>query len=368
MRADVVVVGGGPGGSTAARRLAKAGRRVVLLDAARFPRVKLCAGWVTPAVWRALEIDPAEYPHTIQPFRVASLELDGERHETRWARTASYGIVRHEFDEHLLRRAAAAGVEVREETRVQSVAKTADRIAIRTSTGEDFDAPFVVGAGGHNCPVARAFGDVSNEEAVVVTRESETRLGTERLRSLTEHHGTPELFAESDFRGYGWYFTKGDFLNVGIGCIGTGRELHARCDGLIARLRADGRLPAGLELEAFRGHAYAVHVQKPRRVAGPGFVLVGDSAGLARGISGEGIGPAVESAGIAAELLAANDDDPAAEYVRRLATRFGDGRGGRFAGITSRMPGWVSEGLARAVCRAPLLRRKLIFESAFGMG
>ena len=94
----------------------------------------------------------------------------------------------------------------------------------------------------------------------------------------------------------------------------------------------------------------------------------GLQTGLARGISGEGIGPAVESAGIAAELLAANDDDPAAEYVRRLATRFGDGRGGRFAGITSRMPGWVSEGLARAVCRAPLLRRKLIFESAFGMG
>ncbi len=363
---DVLVVGGGPGGSTAAWNLARAGCSVTLLDAARFPRVKLCAGWVTPAVWRALEMDPADYPRTLQPFREASLELDGDRHETRWPDTASYGILRREFDELLLRRAEQAGAVVREETRVQEIARDGAEVCVRTNRGDEIRAPIVIGAGGHNCPVARAFGDVSPGEAVVVTRESETRLGADRLRELTPHHGTPELFAEPDFKGYGWYFTKGDYLNLGIGCIGSGRDLHRRCDDLLSRLRADGRLRGDLPLEPFRGHAYAVHVQEPRTVAGDGFLLVGDAAGLARAVSGEGIGPAVESARLASEVLARGGAP--GEYAAHLAARFGDGRSSALGRLAQRLPAWASAGLARTVCRTGVFRKKLIFEGAFGMG
>lgn len=365
---DAIVIGGGPGGSTAAWRLARAGRSVTLLDAARFPRVKLCAGWVTPTVWDALEIDPAEYPRTLQPFRSATLELEGDRHETRWDRVASYGIIRREFDDFLLRRAEQSGADVHEETRVQSIDIASDDVHVHTNAGETFSAPIVIGAGGHNCPVARALGDVSREEAVVVTRESETRLGAERLRELTPRHGTPELFAESDFKGYGWYFTKGDFLNLGIGCLSTGKDLHRRCDQLVHRLRTDGRLPESVELEPFRGHAYAVRIQKPRRIAGPRFLLIGDSAGLARGVSGEGIGPAVESARMAVDALLDDAHDPAPAYARALTARFGDGNAGALGWVAERTPRWVTEGFARAVCRTPVLRRKLIFEGAFGMG
>jgi flavin-dependent dehydrogenase len=105
--ADVLVVGGGPAGSTVAWRLARAGARVTVLDAATFPRVKLCAGWVTRAALADLELDPAAYPHTIQPFSTVSLAVGGTEHETRWDRTASWGIVRAEFDAFLLRRARA---------------------------------------------------------------------------------------------------------------------------------------------------------------------------------------------------------------------------------------------------------------------
>lgn len=364
---DAIIIGGGPGGSTAAWQLARAGRSVTLLEAARFPRVKLCAGWVTPSVWRALEIDPSEYPRTLQPFDSASLELDGARHETRWNRTASYGIIRREFDDYLLRRAEAAGAIVREETRVQAIEATSAGVVVRTASGERLEASFVLGAGGHNCPVARAYGDAALGESVVVTRESETRVGAQRLRGLTQHHGTPELFAEPDFRGYGWYFTKGDFLNLGIGCIGSGRDLHRRFDALIARLRRDGRLPPDVQLEPFRGHAYAVRLGRPRQVAGPGFLLIGDSAGLARGVSGEGIGPAVESAKLAAAAIL-NTADPATAYARALATRFGDGEPGMVGRALERIPAWMAESVARTVCRMPPLRRRLLFEGAFGMG
>lgn len=369
---DAIVVGGGPGGSTAAFRLARAGADVLLLDAARFPRVKLCAGWVTPSVWRALELEPATYPRTIQPFSEATIELDGEVLETRWPRIVSYGIVRREFDELLLRRAEGAGATVREGARVTAVSRRDGEVEIETADGT-FRAPVVIGAGGHNCPVARALGEISEHEAVVVTRESETRVGTSLLRELTARHGTPELFAEPDFRGYGWYFTKGDFLNLGIGCLGDGRDLHRRCAAMLERLREDGRLPAGLELEPFRGHAYAIRVDQPRRVAGDGFFLVGDAAGLARGVSGEGIGPAVESAVLATDAILAGGrkggaSGTAARYASAIAERFGSGRPGAAERLLGALPHAVSEGLARIVCRVPALRRKLVFEGAFGMG
>lgn len=369
---DAIVVGGGPGGSTAAWRLAQRGARVAVLDAARFPRVKLCAGWVTPTVWRALEIDPASYPLTLQPFRSATLELEDEGLETRWPRTASYGIVRREFDHYLLKRAQEAGALVREGSRVRGVSHRDGMIFLDTG-GERLRAPLVIGAGGHHCPVARAFGEIDAGEAVVITQECETRVGTERLSRLTHRLGTPELFAEPDFRGYGWYFTKGDFLNLGIGCPGDdARDLHRRCERMVERLRADGRLPRDLALEPFRGHAYAIRIEKPRRASGPGFLLVGDAAGLARGISGEGIGPAVESGVLAAEAVLGGARGGASSvadgYQDSLTRRFGEGRPGVLGRLLDALPHSVIAGFARWVCRSTYLRRRLVFEGAFGMG
>src|SRR5262249_41382829 len=149
-----------------------------------FPRVKLCAGWVTRAVLADLELDPASYPHTIQPFSTVSVAVDGTEHETAWERTASWGIVRAEFDTFLLRRAAAAGARIREGVRVREVREVPGGVEVDTDDGP-LRAAAVVGAGGHGCPVARALGAVSDDEDVVVTQESETHVGAARLRALT---------------------------------------------------------------------------------------------------------------------------------------------------------------------------------------
>ncbi len=362
MTFDAVVVGGGPGGSTAAWRLARAGARVLVLDAARFPRVKLCAGWVTPAVWRDLELDPGGYPHTLQAFESVLVAVAGAEHETRFGRVASYGIVRAEFDTALLRRAVAAGATLRDGERVRRVQRVAGGVAVETDGGV-VTAPIVVGAGGHQCPVARAFGEISRDEDVVVTQESETRVGAERLRALTPRHGSPELFAEPDFHGYGWYFTKGDFLNVGVGAVG-GLPIGRRLERLRLLLRASGRLPDTLVLAPFRGHAYSVRRNRPRRLAGDRFLLVGDAAGLARDVSGEGIGPAVRSARLAADAILTGEP---ATHADRIAAAFG--RGSPVLGaLLGLLPAGAIARAARLVCSQPWARRRLVLEGAFGMG
>jgi geranylgeranyl reductase family protein len=361
-RSNVIIAGGGPAGSTAAWRLARAGANVTVLDAATFPRVKLCAGWVTRAVLADLELDAATYPHTIQPFSSVSLAVGETEHETRWPHVASYGIVRAEFDTFLLRRAAAAGARVCEGVRVRGVRASAEGVEVESDAGT-FCADVVIGAGGYGCPVARALGDVDADEDVVVTQESETRIGSERLQGLTPHHGSPELIAEPDFRGYGWYFSKGDFLNVGVGALG-GLPIRRRLERMLAGLRQRGRLPADLALTPFRGHAYAIRRTRPRRLAGPRFMLVGDAAGLARDVSGEGIGPAVRSAVLAAEALLTGDPTSHAE---RVSAAFGPPPA-LLARLAHLLPDLVVVASARLACTRPRLRRRFVLEGAFGIG
>ena len=360
--ADVVVVGGGPAGSTVAWRLARAGFRVSVLDAATFPRVKLCAGWVTRAALADLELDAGTYPHTIQPFSTVSVAVGDTEHETRWERTASWGIVRAEFDAFLLGRAARAGAEVREGVRVRDVREIPGGVELDTESGQ-LRAGAVIGAGGHGCPVARALGALAPEEDVVVTQESETRIGANRLRDLTPRHGSPELIAEPDFKGYGWYFTKGDFLNVGVGALG-GLPIRRRLERLLAGLRRRGRLPADLVLTPFRGHAYAIRRGRPRRLGGSRFALIGDAAGLARDFSGEGIGPAVRSAVLAATAML---EDGLASYPDRVRATFG-APAGLLSNLARHVPEVAIVAAARLACTRPGLRRRLVLEGAFGIG
>ncbi|MGH7356113.1 MAG: geranylgeranyl reductase family protein [Candidatus Rokuibacteriota bacterium] len=366
---DVIVVGGGPGGSTAAWRLARAGLRPLVLDAAAFPRVKVCAGWVTPEALADVEVDPEKYPLTIQAFAACRFEFERARHETRWKTPASYGIVRREFDHYLLERARAAGADVLEGARVTDVTPEADGIRVVTERGT-FGAPTVIGAGGHRCPVAQAFGHVSEREEVVIAQESETRVPPDRVASLRDVAQAPELYVEPDLKGYGWYFPKEDVLNIGIGVVsGPGADLPRRREALLASLRAAGRLPADLPIEPFRGHAYVVRRRAPRRLAGDRFCLVGDAAGLARDLSGEGIGPAIRSGILAAEAVEATlrRGAPLAAYAKVIVRRYGSGETGWVGRQLARLPDACVRVLVRAVLRMGATRRHVVFGHIFGM-
>ncbi len=313
IRADALVVGGGPAGSTCARQLRRAGWDVLVVDRARFPRDKVCAGWVTPDVFRALELSPEDYAATgatLQPITTFRAGAMGRALvEARYPSVVSYGVLRREFDHVLLRRADA---RVQEDTPVETVRRTASTWVVN----ERFEAPVLIGAGGHFCPVARHLRGGPDTTRPVVAREAEFR-----APSHTTDPMPPSLYFCSDLDGYGWCVPKGDYLNIGIGRRDH-RDFARHVREFIAFLERQG-IPAGDARAQWRGHAYLASGAGPRPLVDRGLLLVGDAAGLAYPESGEGIGPAVRSGRLAAETLIAaggrlevDDLEPYAAAIR----------------------------------------------------
>jgi geranylgeranyl reductase family protein len=347
-RAEVVIVGGGPAGSACARYLAAAGRDVLLLDAASFPRDKPCAGWITPEVLRELPfpIDDYAREHVAQPitrFRIG--RIGGRTVEIDYGSPVSWGIRRCEFDAALLR---ASQARVVEGERVRTV----ERVDGTWVINGVFSSPLLVGAGGHFCPVARRLGGPTEDASVVVAREVEFRLEDGMECRIEE--GRPELHFSRDLRGYGWCFRKGNWLNVGLGRLdtkGLASHVNAFVD-FLARDRRIGALPA----DGWRGHAYRVRQGASRRVAGEGFLLVGDAAGLAAPASGEGILPALVSGRLAAAAILAGTLDA---YPARLRERLGPEASART------IPGWLRAPLGAAILAFPGIVRRVVLDRGF---
>jgi geranylgeranyl reductase family protein len=295
IRCDALVVGGGPAGSTCARVLARAGWDVAIVDTARFPRDKVCAGWLTPDVFGLLELDPEEYRATgltLQAITAFRTGVVGARLvDTQYPRVVSYAIRRYEFDAFLLRR---AGVRVLEGTPLKTLRRDRDTWV----ANDAIEARIVVGAGGHFCPVARHLRGGADVRGPVVAKEAEFKMDARTARAVPD---APELFFCRDLNGYGWSVRKGDYLNVGIGRrTSDGFGTHVK--DFMAFLEERGTLAHADSLR-WRGHAYLAYGAGSRPITGAGLLLVGDAAGLAYPESGEGIKPAIASGRLAAETL-----------------------------------------------------------------
>jgi geranylgeranyl reductase family protein len=363
---DVLIVGGGPAGSSCARALTRGGRHVIILDKAAFPRDKTCAGWITPPVLETLAIDLDAYRQgdascpqgrTLQPIRAfrTSRPGDAEVH-TQFDRVVSYGIRRCEFDHYLLQR---SGAEIHAGEPLTSLRR--DTEGTRWIVNERFVAPLIVGAGGHFCPVAQKLGAASlGDEPIVAAQEIEVTLTAAQAEACTIAPDTPELFLTRDLKGYGWCFRKERVLNVGLGRQDR-HELSRHVREFVAMLMALGKLPKDLEWR-WKGHAYLIHGTSQRRLIDDGMLLIGDAAGLAYPRSGEGIRPAIESGLLAARTIL--DGADLETYRACVLARFGKGESPN-GSAWSVLPASFTIGIAARLLAMPWFAREIFLRRWF---
>ncbi|MGE0081496.1 MAG: NAD(P)/FAD-dependent oxidoreductase [Thiohalomonadaceae bacterium] len=358
--ADAVIVGGGPAGATCARALTRAGMDVLLLDRKPFPRDKVCAGWITPAVLATLDIDPGDYARerVIQPIRAFRTGMiEGPAVVNRYNEVVSYGIRRFEFDDYLLGRCGAR-------LALGENLDTLERVPNGWLINGRIRTPLLIGAGGHYCPVARHLGaDLGRNEHPVTAQEVEFALSPEQQARCAVGEDTPELYFTPDLKGYGWCFRKGDWLNVGLGRE-AGGNLGRDLSEFVAWLKSEGRIPQDIPTH-FHGHAYLLHRRpSPRPRYTERALLIGDAAGLAYAQSGEGIRPAVESALLAAETIieAQGDYRPVRlrDYEERLRARLGPGQR-----LGLPLPRSWRRALGQWVLGSPVLTRRLVLDRWF---
>ncbi len=288
---DVIVVGGGPAGSSCARTLTQAGMRVLILDRKLFPRLKLCAGWITPRVWHLLRVHPRDYPHSLILLKRLIFHIRGRRIALP---TRQYSIRRWEFDHWLLQR---SGADFQQHT-VRHIVQESGFFVI----DDTYYCRYLVGAGGTHCPVYHTF------FAKRYPREESHRIATFEEEFPYNYHD-PECylwFFDNDLPGYSWYVPKGNgYLNVGIGAkiqsLKTKGE-HLRNHW---KLLQDKLTEKGLVTQhAFTSKGHQYYLRHSRWNPQQGHIyLIGDSAGLATVDMGEGIGPAIHSGLLAAQSI-----------------------------------------------------------------
>lgn len=311
---DVIVIGGGPAGSTAATLLARRGFSVLLLERERFPRFQIGES-LLPYNNELLERlgvkDQLSSGDFFPKYGAEFVTGDGRVGYTfRFDRNlpeqyhSAYQVKRSEFDHLLLRNAAASGVEVREETLVSAVDVTDSQRATVMAAGERLDARFVIDASGHSTVMGNRLGDKSNVESLKKVAVFAHYRNVERAPDRDAGNTVIVILRDSWF----WLIPiSREITSVGLV---VDRDHMKRC-GLspeqlleqtiaataVVRKRMTGAQRVS-EIYSRKDFSYAM-----KRVTGENFAMIGDAAGFLDPIFSTGVFMAMKSADIVASAV-----------------------------------------------------------------
>lgn len=307
---DVLIVGAGPAGATAARTLALTGARVRLLDRARFPRNKPCGGAVSMRVLgRFPYLQPAL--SRITSHLISRLYLEGPAGAgvvVTSRRPAALMIRRVEFDHLLVQLATEAGAELVEGVEITQAEETSTGVLLKARDRRRFEASAVIAADGVYSVVARRLGLNPGWAPTALALDMMEETPGRILQSVDP--GTLWVsYGYGGDEGYAYVFPKADHVNVGIGYVldyfrsRIAQAPYERQASFVASLTRRGVL-AG---QSSRPHftPYQIPVGGPaRRTASRRVLLAGDAGGFVNGITAEGIYYAMVSGDLAARALA----------------------------------------------------------------
>jgi geranylgeranyl reductase family protein len=323
---DVIVVGAGPAGATAARRLAIDGARVRLVDRERFPRNKPCGGAISmrvlprfPYLREALARIPTHYIS-----RLLLVSPDGESLTLESRTPAALMIRRVEFDDLLVRLAVEAGAELVEGLEISQASMTKRGVSLVARDGRSLQAPLVIAADGVHSVTARRLGFNVGwpRQSIALDMMEETpneALAAVDPDTLWVSYG----YGRSD--GYAYVFPKRDHVNVGVGCLLSYYRGHPRQPPYELQRRLVETLCTS---DVLRGRScrryftpFLIPVGGPlRRTVNERVLVVGDAGGFVNGFSAEGIYYAMVSGILAAEAVL---EGQVHSYERRWKREFG---------------------------------------------
>jgi len=306
---DVVVVGAGPAGSTAAKTLAEKGIKVLLIDKATFPRDKPCGGGLPTRVQKRFPyikplLDSISYGTTMFSSSL--------RFRCDFVREKPFleMVLRKDFDNGLLSIAQNAGATILEGKSVIDVVIQKDKASVMLEDGQTIETQMVIGSDGMHSVVAEKTNLSKELEVLCISLVQEQPMTTKQLTSFFTKKRLIYLFIKAHrIAGYAWVFPKKTTVNIGIGefqsAISKKRPkipLKESYQQFITTLKEKKLLPADFPIENLKGATLPIFPLE--NTYGDRVLLCGDAAGFINPITGEGIYYAMVSGHIAAEVIA----------------------------------------------------------------
>lgn len=333
---DVIIVGAGPAGSTAAKILSENGHKILLLDKEKFPRDKPCGGGIPQRVIR-------RFPYILEGNIIEDSVFGGIAHtpdlndEVRLEKETPIGatIIRKKFDNHLLQLALRNGTVLKEKKLVSDIKILEERAKVLTDDGSIFESKIVIGSDGIHSTVAKSTELDSSKIKPAISIFEEIQLDSDILDSYFGKKRLTHIYMKfQGINGYGWIFPKKNHLNLGI-CAFT---LHEKDSNkkinlkeiyykYIKILNESKVIPDDLTHDNIKGGQFPIYPLE--KTYANRVILCGDAAGFINPFSGEGIYYAMSSAEIAAKLVdkalgsGRADEDFLSKYEKMWKRDFG---------------------------------------------